>query len=250
MKFKNRSTAFRFAFIVTASVFATSFASAQVKIGSNPTTIDANNNLEVESNDPTKKVSINKSGKVTIADGSQGAGYVLTSDANGTATWLPLTSAKIPQTVFNGAITGLATVPTFPPAGTEFPHDQPDQRLPLVPTVGVDRWDAGQKRFFAPTDGVYSIQVGLACTSTTGAGVVLWTRIWVAPENGGPLFKGTSPLGGTAGDWQSVVYTGRLNAGDGVSLEGYTMQTDGNPPVNNSWTGTCSRAYMTVTKIE
>jgi len=232
-------------------VLATSFASAQVKIGSNPTTIDANNNLEVESNDPTKKVSISKSGKLTIADGSQGAGYVLTSDANGTATWSPLATANIPQTVFNGAITSLATVPTFPVAGsTPNPHDQPDQRLPLVPTVGASYWDAGTKRFSAPADGVYSIQVGLACTSTTGAGVVLWTRIWVVPEVGGPLFKGTSPMGAAAGDWQSVVYTGRLNAGDGVSLEGYTMQTDGNPPVNPIWTGTCSRAYMTVTKIE
>jgi hypothetical protein len=65
-----------------------------------------------------------------------------------------------------------------------------------------------------------------------------------------PIFKGTSPMGASAGDWQSVVYTGKLTAGDGISLEGYTMQTDGNPPVNPIWTGTCGRAYMTVTKID
>jgi hypothetical protein len=224
---------------------ATTISSAQVKIGSNPTTIDPNNNLEVESTDPAKKVSINKnSGKVTIADGSQGNGYVLTSDANGMATWQPLSTAKIPQTVFNGAITAPTTVPTF-----TF-HDDPAQRLPLVPTIGAENWVPVQNRYYIPSDGSYSVQVGLSCNSTTGAGVVLWTRIWVVSENGGPLFKGTSPLGGTAGDWQSVVYTGRLSTGDAISLEGYTMQTDGNPPVNPIWTGTCGRAYMTITKIE
>ncbi|GLU56214.1 C1q-like domain-containing protein [Dyadobacter frigoris] len=61
---------------------------AQVKIGTNPTTIDAANNLEVESATAGNKVSIDKvTGKVTIADGSQGAAKVLTSDANGVATW-------------------------------------------------------------------------------------------------------------------------------------------------------------------
>ncbi|WP_019941308.1 hypothetical protein [Dyadobacter beijingensis] len=232
-------------FAIGFMLAAATIASAQVKIGSNPTTIDPSNNLEVESTDPAKRVSINKNtGKVTIADGSQGNGFVLTSDANGVATWLPLSTAKIPQTVFNGAITAPTTVPTFTV------HDDPAQRLPLVPSVGGENWLPAEKRYTIPANGSYSVQVGLSCNSTTGAGVVLWTRIWVVSENGGPLFKGTSPLGGTAGDWQSVVYTGRLSAGDAISLEGYTMQTDGNPPINPIWTGTCGRAYMTITKIE
>ncbi|WP_254412664.1 hypothetical protein [Dyadobacter diqingensis] len=69
-------------------LLATSSVFAQVKIGTNPTTIDANNNLEVESSMAGNKVSVHKTtGKVTIADGSQGDGKVLTSDANGVATW-------------------------------------------------------------------------------------------------------------------------------------------------------------------
>ncbi|MGG7664454.1 hypothetical protein [Dyadobacter sp. BHUBP1] len=235
-----------FSALAITMTLATSAATfGQVKIGSNPTTIDPNNNLEVESADPAKKISIHKTtGKLTIADGSQGDKKVLTSDANGVATWQSQSELAIPVTAFSGAITGLATIPTFTT------HDQIDQRLPLVPTLGAADWDAGSKRFIVPVAGTYSVQVGLSCISTTGAGVTLWTRIWVVSENGGPIFKGTSPMGLTAGDWQSVVYTGKLNAGDGISLEGYTMQTDGNPPVNPIWTGTCGRAYMTVTKID
>jgi len=237
--------AFFTAALGTALLLAPSSVWAQVKIGSNPTTIDPNNNLEVESTDPTKKISIHKTtGKLTIADGSQGDKKILTSDANGVATWQSQSQLAIPVTAFSGAITGQAIIPTFTT------HDEPSQRLPLVPTLGGAYWDAGTKRFTVPADGTYSVQVGLSCISTTGAGVTLWTRIWVVSENGGPIFKGTSPMGLAAGDWQSVVYTGKLTAGDGISLEGYTMQTDGNPPVNPIWTGTCGRAYMTVTKID
>jgi hypothetical protein len=69
-------------------LFTSSTLFAQVKIGTNPTTINAANNLEVESSTTGKKVSIDKTtSKVTIADGSQADGNILTSDVNGEATW-------------------------------------------------------------------------------------------------------------------------------------------------------------------
>lgn len=69
-------------FLAGSTVFA------QVKIGTNPTVIDPANNLEVEASTAGRKTSIDKSsGKVTIADGSQGTSKILTSDANGVATW-------------------------------------------------------------------------------------------------------------------------------------------------------------------
>ena len=233
------------AFLAAALLLSSSALFAQVKIGTNPTVIDPANNLEVQGSTAGRKVAVDKlTGKVTIADGSEGVGKILTSDANGIATWQTQSSLAIPVTVFSGAITSTATIPAWTA------HDLVTQRLPLVPTVGGSGWDASTKRWTTPADGTYSVQVGLSCNSTTGAGVALWTRIWVLSENGGPLFKGISPMGAPAGDWQSVVYTGKLLAGDGISLEGYTMQTDGNPPVNPVWTGTCNRAYMTVTKID
>lgn len=80
--------AFSPAVLIAAMLFGTSTVFAQVKIGTNPTTINAANNLEVEASTAGNKVSVDKTtGKVTIADGSQGAAKILTSDANGIATW-------------------------------------------------------------------------------------------------------------------------------------------------------------------
>jgi len=91
---------------------------AQVKIGTNPATIDAANNLEVEST-AGNKVSVNKTtGKVTIADGSQGTGKVLTSDANGVATWQASTSSSVfIGTVDAGDINQFNTSASIPVSG-------------------------------------------------------------------------------------------------------------------------------------
>jgi hypothetical protein len=74
---------------IMALLFSSSTLFAQVKIGTNPTTINAANNLEVEASMAGRKISVDKTtGKVTIADGSEGIDKVLTSDAAGVATWL------------------------------------------------------------------------------------------------------------------------------------------------------------------
>ncbi|PWJ56916.1 hypothetical protein CLV98_10925 [Dyadobacter jejuensis] len=87
---------------------------AQVKIGSNPTMITPNVNLEVEATNGSKVVikkddgkvgigttapdaSLHVVGDVKIVDGNQGAGKVLTSDANGLASWQPLPAASSTQ---------------------------------------------------------------------------------------------------------------------------------------------------------
>ncbi|GLU56213.1 hypothetical protein [Dyadobacter frigoris] len=82
---------------------------AQVKIGTNPTTINAANNLEVEASTAGRSVSVDKTtGKVKIADGSQAINYVLTSDANGVATWQKVGTSNItplPKGKMAGALT-------------------------------------------------------------------------------------------------------------------------------------------------
>lgn len=60
---------------------------AQQKIGTNPTTISSNTNLEIEATNGSKLKVSSDTGKVTIADGTQGAGKILTSDSNGVASW-------------------------------------------------------------------------------------------------------------------------------------------------------------------
>ncbi|REA62794.1 hypothetical protein DSL64_07685 [Dyadobacter luteus] len=70
------------------SFFSPSELLAQVKIGSNTTTIATNTNLEVESNNGSV-FRINKTtGQVRIQDGSEGAGKVFTSNAKGVGTWM------------------------------------------------------------------------------------------------------------------------------------------------------------------
>lgn len=76
--------------IAAVAMGINSVSLAQVKIGTNPTTIDLNNNLEVQGSTAGRKFSVHKdNGQVTIADGTQGAGRVFTSNAVGTGRWEP-----------------------------------------------------------------------------------------------------------------------------------------------------------------
>ncbi len=76
--------------VMTAAVLllGSSSAFAQVKIGTNPTSIGASNNLEVEASTSGRKTSVDRvTGQVTIKDGTEGVNKILTSDANGGASW-------------------------------------------------------------------------------------------------------------------------------------------------------------------
>jgi len=112
----------------TALLLGSSAAFAQVKIGTNPTTIEPNSNLEVEASTPGRKMKVDKTtGQVSITDGTQGAGKVLTSDAAGGTSWqYPLSGAMVNGTTGgNVHITNSAANQyysggsiTFPKAGT------------------------------------------------------------------------------------------------------------------------------------
>jgi hypothetical protein len=76
------------ALVFTIALTASSASFAQVKIGSNPTTIEPNSNLEVEASTPGRKMKVDKTtGQVSIADGTEGAGKIFTSDAVGGGSW-------------------------------------------------------------------------------------------------------------------------------------------------------------------
>jgi hypothetical protein len=134
---------------VSASLFA------QVKIGTNPTVISPNNNLEVESSTPGNKVSIDKTtGKMTYQDGTQGNLKILTSDANGVASWA--TSLRIPETVWIGQLTSQYNVTTFNGNYNELQY-----RLPLTPRSGsLTGWDAVTKQYTIQESGYYRIHIG------------------------------------------------------------------------------------------
>ncbi|MCY7357664.1 MAG: hypothetical protein LH609_09365, partial [Rudanella sp.] len=73
--------------LLLALMLLGSAANAQVKIGANAKTIGSSSNLEVEAANGKKTIVDKATGQVTIQDGTEGAGKVLTSDANGGSSW-------------------------------------------------------------------------------------------------------------------------------------------------------------------
>lgn len=73
--------------VLLLSIFSSFDLFAQVKIGTNPTQIETSSNLELETlGAGSHKVKVDKvSGQLTIKDGTEGAGKILTSDAAGGA---------------------------------------------------------------------------------------------------------------------------------------------------------------------
>ncbi|RYC68425.1 hypothetical protein [Spirosoma sordidisoli] len=102
--------------LILIGLFAISpIAEAQVKIGSNPTSISATSNLEIEASNG-KKVTVDKTTGALKADGAlafpgagtPAAGAALTSDATGNATWIP--RSKQTRTVITGTPGSLSNV--------------------------------------------------------------------------------------------------------------------------------------------
>ena len=88
----------RTAFFAGALLFTCPVLFAQVKIGTNPTTIEATSNLEVQASTANRQFKVDKAtGEVTVKDGTQGLNKVLTSDANGGASWQFVDPAKLTE---------------------------------------------------------------------------------------------------------------------------------------------------------
>lgn len=83
-------------FFTLAALVFFSTAQAQVKIGANTSTIETISNLEVEAANGNKTIVNKATGQVTIQDGTQGAGKVLTSDSTGASSWQTIASQNTP----------------------------------------------------------------------------------------------------------------------------------------------------------
>lgn len=129
-------------------LFGSSAAFAQVKIGSNPTVINPANNLEVEASTTGRKTSVDKTtGQVTIADGTEGVGKILTSDVSGGASWQAVTSAmKSPKMRLSGG-----TTPNF---SFNFQMQELNYSSTDFSEAGMVRVGNGIK---VPVDGYYQI---------------------------------------------------------------------------------------------
>ncbi len=200
--------------VLTLGFAASSVSIAQVKIGSNPTTIDPNNNLEVEASTPGRKTAINKTtGQVTITDGTQAAGKVFTSDANGGGSWqtsgvgCASFDAKGDNTttpvVNTGVYTPVALIANnivYSPSGA------------YNNTTGEYTIPADGFYIFHGSVGTYNVAVGLTGARNTSIDLVSVSK--------GLLSHTVSPeLAYGVGAWQDVTSANFFTAGDKVSFQ-------------------------------
>ncbi|SDH37209.1 hypothetical protein SAMN04487996_13448 [Dyadobacter soli] len=202
------------AFIFALGLAASSVSFAQVKIGSNPTTIDPNNNLEVEASTPGRKTAINKStGQVTITDGTQGAGKVFTSDANGGGSWQTSgagcasfdakgdnTTTPVVDTGVYTPVTLIANNVAYSPSGA---YNSATGEY-TIPENGF--------YIFHGSVGTYNVAIGNTGTRNTSIDLVSTSK--------GLLSHTVSPeLNYGVGAWQDVTSANYFTAGDKVTFQ-------------------------------
>ena len=217
-------------------LFNTSEVSAQVKIGSNPTVINAANNLEVESADPTKKVSVDKTtGKVTIADGSQGTNKILTSDVNGVATWQNTATLRIPQTMFTGYYSGGQTF------ATNSSNSATKISLNVINPAGT--WVANS--YTIPESGLYRVEFnGSLFNGVAGKTYYNQFITLVAGSVNQPVNIQTAYTGLGLANF----ITGYLTAGQTVSIVAYSYAPDAVTLLADVMT--IQNASLIITKVE
>lgn len=153
--------------LIGAILAASTSVFAQVKIGTNPTTIEAASNLEVEASTAGRKVKVDKTtGQLTIKDGTEGTAKILTSDADGGASWQAPAS--------NLRLLGDIVAETFPVAFAV------EKKINVTPTMGTQmaNWDAVNRKLVITKAGVYRTvaSVGIQGTSTTVSSCLLVLR--------------------------------------------------------------------------
>ncbi|KAA6440353.1 hypothetical protein FEM33_07040 [Dyadobacter flavalbus] len=136
-------------------------AFAQFKIGNNITKVDPNASLEVEGVTNGRRFRIDKStGQITIRDGSQGNGRVLTSDAQGRASWKLITPNSL-SPFARGICDGAHTTELQDDSVQIIPY--PNFRLF---SGGV--WILDEKGFIVGQPGNYDVRTRLEMVNSSG----------------------------------------------------------------------------------
>jgi hypothetical protein len=220
---------FKKSIIVAAFLFgAVGISNAQVKIGTNPTTIEATSNLEVEASTAGRKVKVDKTtGQMTIADGTQGNGKVLTSDANGGASWQ------------NGGANCGSFEATRSTAQTVDILNNSTPPTTLVATNEVfdplNAYDASTGSYTVPATGYYSFS-GAAVDIIDGAYnatrhstlALVVAKQATAPTVLSRSVQQAEPYG--YGTWNNVSCLTYLTAGDVITLRHLVQHVSGTQP--------------------
>ncbi|PQA56094.1 hypothetical protein [Siphonobacter curvatus] len=228
-----------------AALFTSSSLFAQVKVGTNPTTIESTSNLEVEASTSGRKVKVDKTtGQMTIADGTQGAGKLLTSDANGGASWKSIDNLRIPETIWIGQQSGTYTVTPW-----EGVHNVVKDRIPLVPRTGsIAGYNTTTKQYTIQESGYYRIHAGGNVAGTVSDPARYALVHFYIGFNGGPgvlmlydkVSTGNRP-------YLTVFWEGYLTAGSTYNVFINNLTASGN--VSDAQNINVTSAFMSVTKL-
>jgi hypothetical protein len=172
------SKALRTAFFAGVLLFSCPVLFAQVKIGTNPTVIEPASNLEVEASTTGRKTKVDKTtGQVTIADGTEGAGKILTSDAAGGASWQAPGNLQIDKTVFIGRQSGEYLITTW--SGT---FNDIKDRIPMTVTAGSSPgYDPATKAYIIQQSGNYRVYSGAHMVGTLAPPQLTDVTVRLAP---------------------------------------------------------------------
>lgn len=165
-------------------------------------------NVGIGTASPATKLDVN--GQVKISGGSPGAGKVLTSDANGVASWqsLPSSATNVAFDVYQSTTQTITGGPTT--VQIEF---------------GAEEYDMGNNfssnEFTAPADGLYQFNSAIRLDGANAEGLYTWLAFYV----NGSLYK--DKTGQTNDDtWGlSISSSIMLEAGDVVSVRFFTDQS-------------------------
>ncbi|CAG5000570.1 hypothetical protein DYBT9275_02489 [Dyadobacter sp. CECT 9275] len=208
-----------FASVLTAALCSSLTLCAQVKIGTNPETIEATSNLEVEASTAGRKVKVdNTSGQLTISDGTQGTGKVLTSDATGGASWQDkdvlcnsFEASRTSQTIATGASTTLIpTTENFDPSNA---------------------YNVATGVYTVPEDGVY-VFTGSANDGGSATGVRNSIISILSDVKGNLTLANSADLAYTKGIWLSVSAITKAVAGEKITLKYSVAHVSGTNPTN------------------
>ena len=176
-----------FSATIAIATFAFSAAFAQVKIGTNPTIIGANSNLEVEAAN-NKKVIVHKNdGTMVIENTPPGAitDSMLSVDAAGNVR--SISAARItrpPVYSFEMTIPGGTSDASNGPQGSSFPLTFPNNGFITPGSATADRLNSGTWK--APATGIYRVDLmatAMANNNVSGYGIVTIKML----QNGGPI---------------------------------------------------------------
>lgn len=224
--------------LVSALMLSATLSFGQVKIGTNPTTIEPASNLEVEAATAGRKVKVDKTtGQLTIKDGTEGTDKILTSDAVGGASWKTPATLKIDQTVFIGRQVAEYIVTTF-----DNTFNSLKDRIPLNAQTGsLAGWNATTKQYTIQESGNYRIFTGAYLTGTLPPTQVTVGAVYLWPFQVLNKYEGINNL---VGPVLSEFWEGPLNAGAVVDLY-VTSAPNGGGPQNIK----VSNGFLTIVKL-